>query len=70
MTQNQMILKHLKTHKRGITQATAYEKYGVLRLSGRIYELKDQGHHIKTNMIAVKNRRGETCHVASYTLES
>lgn len=70
MTQNQMILRHLKTHKRGITQAEAYEKYGILRLSGRIFNLREDGYEIKTDIIPVKNRRGDTCYVASYTLES
>ena len=40
-----------------------------MRLSGRIYDLKREGYKIKTDVIPVKNRRGETCHVASYTLE-
>ena len=69
-THKQMVLKYLKTHKTGLTQKVAFEKYGILRLSGRIYDLRDDGYDIKTDMIAVKDRRGETCYVASYTLES
>lgn len=68
MTQNDKIIRYLKTHKKGITQAQAYEKFGCLRLSGRIFELKEMGYDIKTDIIAVRNRDGETCHVAQYTL--
>ena len=68
-TQRMKILKHLRTHKTGITQAQAYEKYGILRLSGRIFELRDEGYNISTTIIAVKNRDGDTCHVAQYRLE-
>lgn len=68
MTQNDKIIRYLKTHKKGITQAQAYEKFGCLRLSGRIFELKEMGYDIKTDIIAARNRDGETCHVAQYTL--
>lgn len=69
MTQNEMILRHLKTHKRGITQLAAIEKYGCLRLSARISDLRQMGYEIKSEIIPVKNRDGEVCHVVRYTLE-
>jgi len=68
MTQNDKILRHLKTHKRGITQLDAIQRYGCLRLSARISELRDMGYVIKSEIVAVKNRDGETCHVSRYTL--
>ena len=43
MTQNQTILKHLKTRKRGITSWYAIEKYHITRLAARINDLKDEG---------------------------
>lgn len=67
-TQCEHILRDLKRGWK-ITQAKAYEKYGVLRLSGRIYDLREQGYPIKTETIAVKNRYGDTCYVAEYSLE-
>lgn len=70
MTQKRMVLSDLKRSKRGITSLKAFEKYGITRLSAVIFELRDEGYDIKTDMIAVKNRYGETCHVANYTLES
>ena len=69
MTQNDKILRHLKTHKRGITQLDAIQRYGCLRLSARISELRDMGYVIKSEIVAVKNKDGETCHVSRYTLE-
>lgn len=68
MSQNEMILKYLQTHKRGITPQIAYEKFGCMRLSGRIFDLKEQGKKISTTMIDVPNRFGETCRVALYRL--
>ena len=67
MTQCEMILKHLKTHV-GITQITALEKYGCMRLASRIADLRGEGYHIETNTKEVQNRWGEKCRVAEYRL--
>ena len=67
-TQNERILKHLQTHKRGITPMQALEKFGCMRLASRISDLRQMGYVISREMIAVKNRDGETCHVANYKL--
>jgi hypothetical protein len=63
-TQNERILKYLQTHKRGITQLQALDKLGVLRLSGRIHDLREMGYPIMTNIIEVPNRFGEISKVA------
>ena len=68
MSQNEKILRYMKTHKRGITPQVAYEKFSCMRLSGRIYELKEQGYKITTNIIEVNNRFGDICRVAQYRL--
>jgi hypothetical protein len=47
MTQNEMILSHLLEGKT-ITPAQAYTDFGCLRLAGRIFELRKQGHNILT----------------------
>lgn len=67
-TQCEHILRDLKRGWR-ITQAKAYEKYGIVRLPSRIHDLKGMGYPIKKEMIAVKNRYGDTCHVAEYRME-
>lgn len=69
MSQNDKILRHIKTHKKGITQLTAIEKYGCLRLSARIADLRRMGYVIKSELVEVRNRDGEVCRVAQYTLE-
>ena len=68
MTQNDMILRHLKTHKRGITQADAVERFGCYRLSGRIHDLRELGYDIKTEHETKKNRYGVSCTFARYKL--
>jgi len=57
------ILGHLK---RGwmITPLEALHRYGCLRLSGRIYELKRDGHKIRTNMVNTANGK----RVARYSM--
>jgi len=66
-SQNNMILFHLASQS--ITSLEAVDLYGVTRLSGRIYDLKKEGHQIESEMVEVKNRRGDTCHVKRYTLK-
>ena len=67
-TQNQQILRHLQTHKMGITAMQALDKFGCMRLASRISDLRRMGYEISREMIAVKNRDGETCYVANYKL--
>lgn len=69
MTQNDMILRHLKTHKRGITQADAVERFGCYRLSARISELREMGYEIKTENETKRNRYGVPVTYARYKLE-
>ena len=47
MTQNEMILSHLLEGKT-ITPAQAFTDFGCLRLAGRIFELRKEGHNILT----------------------
>ena len=67
MTQCEQILKHLKTHV-GITQITALEKYGCLRLAARVADLRARGYRITTQSKEVTNRYGEKTRVAEYRL--
>ena len=56
MTQCEMILHHMKMHG-SITTMEAFQKYGVTRLSGRIWELKRQGHNIEKVMDTNENNK-------------
>lgn len=61
------ILNYMRTHG-SITTLEAFDELGVSRLSARIKDLRNSGHPIIGNMVEVKNRYGEKCHVKRYTL--
>ena len=67
VSQNNKILHHLQD-KGTITSMEAIQEYGITRLSGRIFDLKEQGYPIAKTMVNVKNRFGEECRVAKYML--
>lgn len=66
--QNEQVLTHLKNHKNGITSKTAFERYGITRLSGRIFELRKMGYAIETDNVTEKNRYGHPVTYARYRL--
>lgn len=51
-SQNKEILKWLQSGKT-ITQLQALDRFGCLRLSGRIYDLHKAGHNIIMTLISV-----------------
>lgn len=67
-SQNKKILAHLATYG-SITQAQAVGLFGCYRLSARIFDLKEQGHEIKTVMCCRKNADGNNVRFAKYVLE-
>jgi hypothetical protein len=62
-SQTDQILDHLRG-QRTITAFEALQLYGSLRLAARIKDLREAGHTIHTEMVAVG--KGKT--VAEYTL--
>ena len=64
MTQNQQILNYLKTGK-SLSPIDALNKFGCFRLSGRIYDLKKEGHDIETAIVTKKKKS-----FAVYTLKN
>lgn len=64
VAQNEQILKHLKRGYR-VTPIQALQKWGCLRLSGRIYDLRAQGHKIRTEIVERHGKR-----FAEYRLEA
>ena len=54
MTQNETVLNHIKTHGE-ITSLEAFELYRITRLSGRIHDLRREGHNITTEKRKAKN---------------
>lgn len=63
-TQNQKLVRYLKSGKQ-ITVATARSRYGVKRLSARIFELRKVGFPIATEK---KRMSGRTQPVTTYWL--
>lgn len=53
MSKKDMVLRHLLTGK-SITQKEAIESYGAFRLSGIIYDLRNEGFDIATKLIPLK----------------
>ena len=61
MTQREAIIKHLKSHKNGITSKDAFERYGCTRLSAVIKAIEqEKGLNIKHIDEKVKTRYGST----------
>jgi hypothetical protein len=67
MTQNQMILNHLRQHG-SITALEAQQEYGIMRLSARIADLRANGISIASGRQSSKNRWGIRTTYAKYTL--
>ena len=67
-TQNERILTHLKSG-RPLTALEALTEYGVIQLPARIYELKRDGHRIRSRRRVVINRFGDRVRVNEYRLD-
>ncbi len=65
MSQNNLILEHLKRHG-SITPWEAIAEYGCLRLGARIAELKEEGYDIRKSMEKAVNRYGKPVSYAKY----
>ncbi|MBQ8766585.1 MAG: helix-turn-helix domain-containing protein [Clostridia bacterium] len=67
-TQNQRILNYIEQFG-SITQLEALRDLGVMRLASRISDLRKQGHKIVSEVVPVKNRFEEQCHIKRYRFE-
>ena len=65
MSQQTEVLKHLKTQP--LTPLVALKKYGTLRLAAIVFNLRDEGYNIKTDMVNVGNKSNPK-YVAQYKL--
>lgn len=61
------VLRYLETHKRGITQIKAIEKFDAYRLADIVFKLKKRGYQIDTIMEESVGSYGKTKH-ARYVL--
>ncbi len=67
MIQNTQILEHLKNHG-SITPKEALDRYGVMRLGARIYDLKQMGVEITKTLESGVNRLGHPTRYARYSM--
>lgn len=65
-TQIQTVLNHLKENG-NITSWTAFQDYGITRLSSIIHRLRNVGYTITTEKKTTKNRFGTCSTYAVYT---
>lgn len=66
MTQEAKIIEFCREHG-SITTMQAFG-IGVTRLASRVFDIRAHGINVEKEMISVKNRDGETCRVARYTI--
>lgn len=62
MNQTQQVLTYLATGET-LTPLAALRKFGCMRLGARIYDLKADGHQIKSQLVLIAGKR-----VAQYRL--
>ena len=68
MTQNEIVLNHLKIYG-SLTCMEAIDLYGVLRLPARVKELNSSGHVIGKTMESGVNRFGKRTRYARYFMK-
>lgn len=66
MPQIDRILNYMRSHD-GITQREAIY-LGCYRLGARVFDLREDGYIIDTEMISVKSTDGSTARIAKYRL--
>ena len=67
LTQKDRIIRHLKD-KESITSLEAMQEYGIMRLTSRVCELKNEGYKIRSEFVSSKNRYNEPVSFSKYTL--
>ncbi len=65
MNKTQKVLEHLQ-EKGSITSWEAIKEYGATRLSAIVFNLRDKGYEIDTNMEEFTDRYGDKSRFAKY----
>ena len=66
--QNDKLLAALRT--KSMTALEIWQELGIARASARVYDLREEGYDVRSEEITVRNRDGEPCRVALYSLHS
>ena len=69
LNQKQIVIRHLNQYGH-ITPLDAFKDYGIMRLAAVIFNLKEDGYNIVSEMMTSKNRFGEKVNYAKYTLKN
>ena len=67
VTQCQRVIDYMQ-ETGSITQLQALQDLGVMRLASRISDIRKMGYAVEVKTETAKNRYGETCHYARYSL--
>ena len=67
MSQNEQVLKYLKTHV-GMTSWQAIEKFRITRLGARISDLRSMGYNIVSVSKTHVSKDGKKSHFTEYRL--
>tara|TARA_R110000851_G_scaffold114153_2_gene239116 strand:- start:8128 stop:8367 length:240 start_codon:yes stop_codon:yes gene_type:complete len=65
--QKQKVMRHLNNYG-SITPLDAFRDYGIMRLAAVVFNLKEDGYDIDSEMISSSNRFGEKVNFSEYKL--
>ena len=65
LNQKQKVMRHLNNYG-SITPLDAFRDYGIMRLAAVIFNLKEDGKNIESEMISSSNRFGEKVNFSEY----
>ena len=66
LNQKQKVIRHLETYG-SITPLDALREYSIMRLAAVIFNLKEDGYNIDSEMTTSTNKFGEKVNFAKYT---
>ena len=69
LNQKEKVMRHLNNYG-SITPLDAFRDYGIMRLAAVIFNLKEDGNDIDSEMISSSNRFGEKVSFSEYKLNN
>ena len=64
--QNDKLLAALRV--KSMTALEIWQELGIARASARVFDLREEGYEVVSTEITVRNRDGDPCRVALYSL--
>lgn len=68
VTQTSQLTEYLLAGN-SITSMEAFEKFGCTRLSARIFDMREKGINVVTEIVDGRNRYGSYCQYAKYYIK-